>query len=315
MRRGGPQVADVLVATAVSVLMAATPLLLAALGELVVERAGVLNLGVEGMMLAGAVAGFAATLASGSPHLGVLAAALAGMGLAALFALLTLGLLANQVASGLALTIFATGLTALVGKPLVGQSVATLPPLWPEGLRALPGVGPLVFGHNLLVYLAWLLVPAVAWFLGATRAGTVLRACGENHEAAHALGYPVRRIRLLAVLFGGAMAGVAGGFLPLAYTPMWVEGMTAGRGWIALALVVFAAWRPWRVGLGALLFGGVTILQLHAQGLGLVAIPSQYLSMLPYLATILVLVLIHAGPWRRRLEAPACLGQPFLPPS
>ncbi len=303
------------VATAVSVVMAATPLLLAAIGELVVERAGVLNLGVEGMMLAGAVAGFAAALATGTPLAGVLAAALAGMGLALVFALLALFLLANQVATGLALTIFGTGLTALAGQPLVGRSVSRLAPLFPEGLRELPVVGPLLFGHDPLVYLAWLLVPATALFLFRTRAGTVLRACGENHEAAHALGHPVRRVRLLAVLFGGATAGLAGGFLSLVYTPMWVEGMTAGRGWIALALVVFAAWRPWRVLAGALLFGGVGILQLHAQGLGLVAIPSQYLSMLPYLATILVLVLIHAGPWRRRLEAPACLGRPFLPPS
>lgn len=304
---------EILVATLVTVIMASTPLLLAAAGELVVERSGVLNLGVEGMMLAGAVTAFATTLASGEPHLGVLAGALGGAALAALFALLAVGLAANQVASGLALTIFGTGLTALVGSPLVGTSAPRLPPLFPDALAAIPVVGPLLFGHNVLVYLSWLAVPAISLFLFRTRAGTMLRACGENHEAAHALGHPVRLVRLLAVLFGGAMAGLAGAFLPLAYTPMWVEGMTAGRGWIALALVVFAAWRPWRVLLGAYLFGGVSVLQLHAQGLGLLPVPSQYLSMLPYLVTILALVVVHAGPWRRRLEAPACLGRPFVP--
>lgn len=306
---------EVLVATLVTVIMASTPLLLAAAGELVVERSGVLNLGVEGMMLAGAVTAFAATLATGEPMLGVLAGALGGTALAALFALLAVWLAANQVASGLALTIFGTGLTALIGQPLVGTSAPRLPPLLPEALAGLPVVGPLLFGHDPLVYLSWLAVPAISVFLFRTRAGTMLRACGENAEAAHALGHPVRRVRLLAVLFGGAMAGLGGAFLPLSYTPMWVEGMTAGRGWIALALVVFAAWRPWRVLLGAYLFGGVTVLQLHAQGLGLLPIPSQYLSMLPYLVTILALVVIHAGPWRRRLEAPACLGRPFVPPA
>jgi len=305
----------ILVATLVTVIMASTPLLLAAMGELVVERSGVLNLGVEGMMLAGAVAAFATTLASGEPYLGALAGALGGMLLSALFALLAVGLAVNQVAAGLALTIFGSGLTALVGSALVGTSAPRLPALFPEALIDLPVMGPLLFGHDLLVYLSWLSVPAVSLFLFRTRTGTILRACGENHEAAHALGHPVRSVRFLAVFFGGAMAGLAGAFLPLSYTPMWVEGMTAGRGWIALALVVFAAWRPWRVALGAYLFGGVTVLQLHAQGFGLLPVPSQFLSMLPYLATILVLVVIHAGPWRRRLEAPACLGRPFVPPA
>lgn len=306
---------EVVVATLVTVIMASTPLLLAAAGELVVERAGVLNLGVEGMMLAGAVTAFAVTLATGAPLLGVAAGALGGLALSALFALLAVGLAANQVASGLALTIFGSGLTALIGQPLVGTSAPRLSPLFPEALAGLPVVGPLLFGHDPLVYLSWLAVPAISVFLFRTRTGTMLRACGENAEAAHALGHPVRLVRLLAVLFGGAMAGLAGAFLPLSYTPMWVEGMTAGRGWIALALVVFAAWRPWRVLLGAYLFGGVTVLQLHAQGLGLLPIPSQYLSMLPYLVTILALLVIHAGPWRRRLEAPACLGRPFVPPA
>lgn len=305
---------DPLTAILVSVVTAATPLLLAAIGELVVERSGVLNLGVEGMMLAGAVAGFATALATGSATLAVLAAAAAGAALSLLFGLLALGLLANQVASGLALTIFGIGLSALFGSAYVGVPVERLPRLDLPGLSDLPLLGPLVFGHDALVYLALALVPATSWFLSRTHAGTVLRACGENAEAAHALGYPVLLVRQLAVLFGGVTAGLAGGYLSLAYTPMWAEEMTAGRGWIALALVVFSSWRPWRLLLGAWLFGGVGILQLHAQSLGLVAVPSQLLSTLPYLATVVVLTVIAAGPRRGRLAAPACLGRPFLPP-
>lgn len=304
---------DPLTATVASVVTAATPLLLAATGELVAEKSGVLNLGVEGMMLAGAVAGFATALATGSATLALLAAALAGAALALLFALLALLLLANQVASGLALTIFGIGLSALFGSAYVGVPVERLPRLDIPGLSDLPVLGPLLFGHDALVYLSLALVPATAWFLLRTRAGTVLRACGENAEAAHALGYPVLGVRCAAVLFGGATAGLGGAYLSLAYTPMWAEEMTAGRGWIALALVVFSSWRPWRLLLGAYLFGGVGILQLHAQSLGLFGVPSQVLSMLPYLATILVLFVIAAGPWRGRLAAPACLGQPFLP--
>jgi general nucleoside transport system permease protein len=304
---------DAFTAIALTVITAATPLLLAALGELVAERSGVLNLGVEGMMLAGAVSGFAATLATGSHALGILVAALAGAALALVFAVLTLSLLANQVATGLALTIFGIGLSALVGASFVGTPSPRLPQLEVPGLTDLPVIGPILFGQDALVYLSLLLTAGVAWFLSRTRAGMILRACGENAEAAHALGHPVRRARYLATLFGGAMAGLAGAYLSLAYTPMWIEAMTAGRGWIALALVVFAAWRPWRLLLGAYLFGGVTILQLHAQGWGVFAVPSQVLSMLPYLATVLVLVVISAGPWRGRLNAPACLGQPFRP--
>jgi simple sugar transport system permease protein len=298
----------------VSILTAATPLVLAGLGELVVERSGVLNLGVEGMMLAGAVAGFATALSTESATLAVVAAAAAGAGLSLLFALVAIGLLANQVASGLALTIFGVGLSALFGSAYIGVPVERLPRLELAGLSDLPLLGPLLFGHDALIYLALALVPLTSWFLSRTHAGMVLRACGENAEAAHALGYPVRTVRALAVLYGGALAGLAGGYLSLAYTPMWAEEMTAGRGWIALALVVFSSWRPWRLLLGAWLFGGVGILQLHAQSLGLVAVPSQLLSMLPYLATILVLTVVTAGPWRGRLAAPACLGQPFLPP-
>lgn len=304
---------DPITALLVTVITAATPLLFAAIGELVVERSGVLNLGVEGMMLAGAVTGFAVTLTTGSGTIGVVAAALAGAAMALVFGFLTLTLLANQVATGLALTIFGVGLSALVGSGFVGTPLPRLPRLEIAGLSDLPAIGPLLFGHDALVYLAVLLTLAVAWFLARTRAGMILRAVGENHEAAHGLGYPVIRIRYLAVLFGGLSAGLGGAFLSLAYTPMWIEQMTAGRGWIALALVVFAAWRPLRLLVGAYLFGGVTILQLQAQGMGLFAVPSQVLSMLPYLATIVVLVVISVGPWKGRLQAPACLGQPFHP--
>lgn len=295
-----------------AMLTAATPLLLAALGELVVEKSGVLNLGVEGMMLAGAVLGFIATVHSGSSTLGFVAAAAAGMLMAALFGLLTLGLLANQVATGLALTLFGVGLSALVGQGYVGRPIADLPELRIPGLTTLPVIGPALFGQDAVVYLGLAMVPAVHWFLFRTRAGLVLRAVGENHAAAHALGYEVLRIRFLAVLFGGAMSGIAGAYLSLSYTPMWAENMTAGRGWIALALVVFATWKPGRVLAGAWLFGGVTIAQLHIQGLGF-AVPSQLLSMLPYLATVVVLVAISRDVARIRLNAPACLGKVFHP--
>lgn len=301
------------VASLLTIIGAATPLLLAALGELVVERAGVLNLGVEGMMLAGAVMGFAATAVTGSGTLGIVVAALAGMLMALLFGVLTLSLLSNQVATGLALTIFGVGLSALLGAGFVGSPVAALPKLHLPVLSAIPIIGPVFFAQDFLVYLSWAMTFAVAWFLTRTRPGMILRAVGESHDAAHAIGYPVIRIRYLAVLFGGAMAGLAGAFLSLSYTPMWVEDMSAGRGWIALALVVFAAWRPWRALVGAYLFGGVTIIQLHAQTSGIVDVPAQVMSMLPYLATIAVLVIISAGPWKGRLNAPACLGAPFRP--
>ncbi len=296
-----------------TVISAATPLLYAALGELVVEKSGVLNLGVEGMMLAGAVSAFAIAVITGSGTLGMIAGALAGAVLALVFAVLTMSLLANQVATGLALTIFGIGLSALLGSGFVGTPTQRLPRLDISGLSDLPVIGPLLFSHDFLIYLSIALTIAVAWFLKRSRAGMILRAVGKSHEAAHAIGYPVIRIRYLAILFGGLMSGLGGAFLSLSYTPMWVEQMTAGRGWIALALVVFASWRPWRVLLGAYLFGGVTILQLHAQGAGTFAVPSQVLSMLPYVATILVLTVISAGPWKGWLKAPACLGKPFHP--
>jgi simple sugar transport system permease protein len=304
---------DIVVAILLTVITASTPLLLAALGELVTERAGVLNLGVEGMMLMGAVTGFAVTLTTGSWPLGLLAAALAGAALALVFGVLTLTLVANQVATGLALTIFGIGVSALIGAGFVGKPLPALPKLNVPGLSDLPVVGRLLFGHDILVYLSLVMTGVVAYVLNRTRLGLVLRAVGQSDVSAHAIGYPVIRIRYGAVLFGGVMSGLAGAYLSMAYTPLWVEEMTAGRGWIALAIVVFAAWRPGRALVGAYLFGGITILQLYAQGAGLTVVPSQVFSMLPYLATIVVLVIISAGPWRRRLDAPACLGKPFRP--
>lgn len=303
---------DTTAAVLITVVGAATPLLFAALGELVTEKSGVLNLGVEGMMLVGAVAGFATAIGSGSIVLAIVVAALAGAGMALLFGVLTLTLLANQVATGLALTMFGIGLSSLIGQDFVGTPLPGLDKLYIPGLTDLPVIGPLLFGQDALVYLSFAAVLGVSWFLYRSRGGLVLRAVGENHDAAHAIGYPVVRIRYLAVLFGGAMSGLAGGYLSLAYTPMWAENMTAGRGWIALALVVFATWKPGRVLLGAYLFGGVTILQLHAQGFGIAA-PSQLLSMLPYVATILVLVLISRDSIRIRLNAPAAIGKVFHP--
>jgi simple sugar transport system permease protein len=297
-----------------SMVAAATPLVFAATGELVTEKSGVLNLGVEGMMLLGAVSGFATTVATGNPALGILAGAAAGTVMSLLFAFLTLTMLANQVASGLALTLFGIGLSALLGQDFVGTPMDALPKLAIPVISDIPLVGAVLFGHDALVYLSIAMVGAVYWFLYHTRSGLVLRAVGENHHAAHAIGYNVIGIRYLAVMFGGAMSGIGGAYLSLAYTPMWIENMTAGRGWIALALVVFATWKPAWVLVGAYLFGGVTIAQLHVQGLG-VDIPSQFLSMLPYIATIAVLVMISRDSLRIRLNAPACIGKVFHPDS
>ncbi len=299
-----------LTAVLVSTILSATPLLLAASGELVTEKSGVLNLGVEGMMIVGAVVGFGVALGSGSATAGFAAAAIAGAAVAALFAALTLVFLANQVATGLALTIFGLGLSALMGKAYIGKTLPNLPMIHIPGISDLPLIGPLIFGENAMVYLSVAATVGIAWFLSRTRAGLVLRSIGENHDAAHALGYPVRRIRFLAVLFGGAMSGLGGAYLSIAYTPLWTEGMTAGRGWIALALVVFSTWRPWRLLLGAYLFGFFEIAQLHAQAFG-VSVPPEFLSMLPYVATILVLVIISRDAKRIRLNAPAALGKAF----
>ena len=303
---------EILVPAMLTIITAATPLLYAALGELITEKSGVLNLGVEGMILLGAVSGFAVVHFTGSAALGILAGLLGGAGLSLIFALLVLGFQASQVATGLALTIFGVGLSALLGQDLVGIAYAGLPTLAIPLLAKIPVVGPLLFNHDILVYGSFAMVAAVFWFLTRTRAGLIVRAVGDSHEAAHAMGYPVIRIRFLAILFGGGMAGLAGAYLSLAYSPLWIENMSSGRGWIALALVVFATWRPARVFVGAYLFGGITILQLHAQALG-VGIPSQVMSMLPYLATIVVLVLISRDRNKIKLNAPACIGKPFHP--
>jgi general nucleoside transport system permease protein len=294
-----------------SILAASTPLLIAATGELITERAGVLNLGVEGMMIMGAACGFGGALLTGSIILGAICGMAAGAALSLIFAMMALGLAVNQVASGLALTILGTGLSGLIGAGFVGARITPAPHLYIPGLTDIPFAGRILFGEDPFVYLSLLLVIAVWLFLYRTRAGLVLRAAGDNHTSAHALGYPVLGIRTLAVMFGGACAGLAGAYLPLAYTPFFIPGMTAGRGWIALALVVFSSWRPGRLVAGAYLFGAVTILQLHTQALGL-GIPSQFMSALPYLATVIVLVLIS----RARTggsTAPAALGTVFVP--
>jgi general nucleoside transport system permease protein len=294
----------------IGAMIAATPLVFAAIGELVAERSGVLNLGVEGMMVVGAIAAFSAIIATKSAPLALLAAILGGAVMAALFAVLTLTLRANQVASGLALTMFGLGLSALWGQGYSGLSAPTFPRLYIPGLSEVPLVGKLLFAQDGLIYLSFAMVALVAFVLDRTRLGLIVRAIGENHDAAHAIGYPVIAYRYLALMFGGAMAGLGGAYLSLVQTPLWVERMTAGRGWIALALVVFAAWRPWRVLLGAYLFGGITILQLHSQAFG-VKVDAQLLSMLPYLATILVLVIISRDKMKVKVTAPACLAKPF----
>ena len=289
-----------------------TPLLLVALGELVCEKTGVLNLGQEGMMLFGAVVGFIAAYSTGNLWLGVLMAMLAGVLLSSLFALVALAFNANQVATGLALTIFGVGLSTFVGAAWVGKPLSGFEPIALPWLSELPVVGRMLFGQDLLVYLSFALFALVAWVLLKSRLGLIIQAVGENPDAASAMGLPVLRVRTLAVLFGGAMAGLAGGYLSLAYTPMWAENMSAGRGWIALALVVFASWRVGRLLLGAYLFGLASILHLVAQGVGL-NIPSNLLAMLPYVATIVVLVLLSRDGLRTRLYAPVSLGQPWQP--
>ena len=295
-----------------SVIAASTPLLLAASGELVVERSGVLNLGVEGLMIVGAACGFAGAYLSGSTVVGALCGILAGAALAAIFGMLTLGLAVNQVATGLALTILGVGLSGLIGKGFVGEKIVLVQHLNLPFLTDLPAVGRILFGEDPFVYVSIALIIGIWLFLYRTRAGLVLRAVGDNHASAHALGYPVLKIRMLAVLFGGACSGLGGAFLPLAYTPFFIPGMTAGRGWIALALVVFASWRPLRLVGGAYLFGAVSILQLHTQALGL-GVPPQLMSALPYLATVIVLVLISRTRGTAGSAAPACLGVVFVP--
>ena len=303
---------DILFPALLTIITAATPLLFAALGEMVTEKSGVLNLGVEGMMVMGAIIGFVAIHFTGSIPVALLASMAAGAGMAAIFAFLVLHLHASQVPTGLALTIFGIGLSALIGQSMIGIAYEGIPKVSIPLLASIPVLGALFFRNDILGYLSLVMVGLIYFFLNKTRAGLVLRAVGDSHDAAHAMGYSVIKIRFLATLFGGAMAGLGGAYLSLAYSPLWVEQMTAGRGWIALALVVFATWRTMRVLLGAYLFGGITILQLHAQALG-IGIPSQVMSMLPYLATIIVLVIISSDISKIQLNAPASLGRAFHP--
>ena len=293
-------------------LAAGTPLALAGLGLLINERVGVLNLGAEGLMLLAAMAGFAVAFTTGSAWAGFAAGAAAGAGGALVFGALVIGLGTNQYATGLAMSLFGAGLSAFVGQAFVGKKLISAPVSGIPGLSELPWLGEALFKQHPMVYVTVLMAAFLAWFFQRTRTGLVLRSVGESPEAAHALGYPVRWIRLGAVVVGGALCGLAGAFLSLVYAPLWVEGMVAGRGWIALALTVFATWRAPRLLMGAYLFGGVTMLQLALQGRG-VEVPAQFMSMLPYLATIVVLVLISNNPAWIRLNMPASLGKPFHP--
>ena len=303
---------DTFVLMLLTIITAATPLVYAALGELVVERSGVLNLGVEGMMLVGAVCSFIVGHHTGIATLGVLAGMLAGLSMAFIFAVLTLSLKSSQVATGLALTIFGIGMSALIGQSMVGIASEGLQALSIPWLRDIPVLGRVFFQQDMLVYGSFALVGLVYYFLNYTRSGLMLRSVGDSHDSAHALGLPVIRIRYAATLFGGACAGLGGAYLSMVYTPMWTENMSGGRGWIALALVVFAVWQPVRLLFGAYLFGSISILQLHGQALG-INVPSQLMSMLPYLTTILVLVLISRDGGRIRRNTPASIGQPFHP--
>ena len=294
--------------------IAGTPLIIVALGQLIAEKSGVLNLGAEGMMAMGAVAGFAITHHTGNPWLGVIAGMLAGAAMSFLFAIVVLTLMGNQVATGLALSIFGVGLSAFIGKPYESEILETVGSIRIPLLADIPVIGPAIFDQQILVYFSWALFGGIVWFLFRSRSGLVLRAVGESPASAHSIGYPVIKIRYMATIFGGAMAGIGGSFLSVFYTPLWVEGMVSGRGWIAIALVVFATWRPFRVLIGAYLFGGVMVVQLFVQGSGLdINIPSQFLSSLPYLATIIVLVIISRDQNTVRLNAPVSLGIPYRP--
>ena len=297
-----------------AMLNAGTVLAFAALGLLINERAGIVNLGSEGMMLVAALAGFATAVHTGNDALAFAAGALAGALLAAAFGVLVIWLNTNQYATGLALSLFGAGFSAFAGIRYTQEKLSERPHFEVPFLADVPLVGPALFRQHPMVYVAIALTIALAWFLYRSRAGLVLRAVGESPESAHALGYPVRRIRLAAVMTGGALCGISGAYISVVYTPLWVEGMIAGKGWIALALTTFATWRPARVLLGAYLFGGVTMLQFHLQGEG-VQVSSQLLTMLPYLATIAVLVLISRNAAWIRANMPASLGKPFFPGS
>ena len=289
-----------------------TVLAFAALGLLINERAGIVNLGAEGIMLVAAIAGYATAVQTGSDTLAFVGGAAAGALMAAAFGLLVIWLNTNQYATGLALSLFGTGFSAFVGISYTQQKLSERPSFAVPSLSDIPFVGPAFFRQHPMVYVAIALTAALAWFLYRSRAGLVLRAVGESPESAHALGYPVRRIRMMAVMVGGALCGISGAYISVVYTPLWVEGMVAGKGWIALALTTFATWRPARVLLGAYLFGGVTMLQFYLQGEG-VQIPSQFLTMMPYLATIVVLVLISRNVTFIRVNMPASIGKPFFP--
>lgn len=295
-----------------TIITASTPLLLAAIGELVVERSGVLNLGIEGMMVMGAVCGFAAAHVSGSAWLGVIAAIVAGIAMSLLFGLLTQTLITNQVATGLSITLLGLGLSGLIGSGFVGLPGVQLANVSIPWLSDLPYVGRLIFGQDPLVYISIALTVAVAYVLSRTRIGLIIRAVGQSHDSAHALGYRVVAVRYACIAFGGATSGLAGAYLSLVYTPQWIENMTAGRGWIALALVVFSTWLPGRLAAGAYLFGGVWILGLYAQAMGM-GIPSQLLSSLPYVVTIVALVIISTNRRLSVINTPASLGQGFVP--
>ena len=295
-------------------LNAGTVLAIAALGLLVNEKAGVVNLGAEGLMLCAAIAGFAAVVHTGQDFWGFVAGMAAGAVLSAVFGVLVIWLGTNQYATGLALSLFGVGFSAFAGIGYVQEKLPERLQFEVPFLADLPFVGPAFFKQHPMVYLAIALCLGLIWWFERSRSGLVLRAVGESPASAHALGYPVRRIRLAAVVVGGALCGLAGAYLSVIYTPLWVEGMVAGKGWIALALTTFATWRPARVLLGAYLFGGVTMLQFHFQGLG-VQVPSELLSALPYLATIVVLAIISRNPTWIRVNMPASLGQPFHPGS
>ena len=294
-----------------NLMIAATPILYAALGELVTEKSGVLNLGVEGMMIIGAICGFSVSVETGSVYIGFMAAALGGAFLSILFAVMTQYFLANQVASGLALTLFGLGLAALLGHSYTGQVPPHISKLDIPILSDIPVLGKMVFSHDFFVYFSLILVFGVWYFLSRTRLGLIVKAVGENHDSAHAIGYNVTRVRFFSILFGGALAGLGGGYLSLIRVPQWTEGMTAGAGWIALAIVVFSTWRPWRLILGAYLFGGITILQLNLQAIG-VTVDVALLSMTPYAVTIVVLVLMSLNRSKKSLGAPGSLGKSFI---
>jgi ABC-type uncharacterized transport system permease subunit len=303
---------DLFIAIFTGTIIAATPLIFAALGELVVEKSGVLNLGIEGMMLVGAAVGVWVSFAGFPMPVAIVSAVIGGALASLIFGVLALTFLTNQYAAGLALAIFGTGVSAYIGRGFGSTPVDALKPLDIPVLTDIPVLGPLLFNYDPLVYLSFVMFGLITWFLYRTKAGLVVRTIGESPQSAHAIGYPVIRIRYLAVLFGGGMAGLGGAYLSLVYTPLWVENMTAGRGWISLALVVFATWRPFRVLLGAWLFGGMTILQLQAQAIG-IAWPSEVLSSLPYIATIVVLVIISRNRQMLALNFPTSLAKPFRP--